>query len=407
MNKHVGLLILSLVAYAPQAKPIKLPFGFGGMKEFKVNMAVMGIGGAGGNIVSDLVNNGDFPEGLKILVANTDVPDLKKFKDRDKKNRVPSKNIIQLGRNVARGEGAGAKPDIAAKAAEESMPEIISHLKGLRVLFLVAGLGGGTGSGAIVPIVKAAKEMGALVVALVTLPARAEGDVRDRNANATLEAILKEAHSVIVAKNQSLFDRLRKEKEERAIAVDPSGFKSLKNGSRGPTTVESNAFANGVLSNSIKTLNTVIQETGEENLDFADICAVMKDIGGLTIMGSARASGEDRAIKAVKEAVLSSLFPELTIDGARGVLVNIRGCDVGTDEKEVILEFIRSKTGRGANIIPGLGQPDQSLQDTIIVDIIATGLDTKPLRNQADNAKALPKSALVAVQEQSEVVCPE
>lgn len=395
MNKRVGLLlVLGLFVYAPQAKPGFWGF-MEGKKEFKVDMAVMGIGGAGGNIIGHLINSSDFPKGLKVIVANTDVKDLLKFKkDLDKANRVSSENIIQLGVKRTQGLGAGAKPDNGKFSAEESLPEIEKSLKGLKVVFLVAGLGGGTGSGAIGVIAKKAKDMGILVISEVLLPYDAEGFVRDRNTNLALKELFETSDSVIVAKNQSLFEGLKRSRAEMALLEKP-GFKSLANGSRGPTLPEAHAFANSVVAKSIKTLNGIIQETGTIHLDFADICAVMKDIGGLTIMGSGSASGEGRALKAVKEAILSLLFPELTIDGARGILVNLRGCDIGMDEQKIISEFIKSKVGSGANIFLGLSDPDQAMQDTITVDVIATGLDLKVLRSQDEPKKLVTGGAFL------------
>lgn len=403
MNKRLGLLlVLGLLVYAPQAKPI---WGyFEGKKEFRVDIGLAGVGGAGGNIISHLINSSDFPKGVKIGVFNTDVPDLVKFKRQDKAGRVPSENIIQIGVKKTQGLGAGAKPDNGKLSAEESMPEIDKFLKDLKVVFLVAGLGGGTGSGAIGVIAKRAQELGILVISEVLLPFESEGSVRNRNTNIALEAILKYSHSVIVAKNQTLFDNLKRSKAERALLEKP-GFKTLNAGNRGPSISESYAFANDVLAKSIKTLGGIIQETGVEHIDFADICAIMKDIGGLTIMGSGRASGDDRAIKAVKEAVLSSLFPELTIDGARGVIVYLRGCDIGMDEKEAILNFVKSKVGRDANIINGLASPDQALQDELVVEIIATGLEPKVLR--AEMSKKMTTGAPASLAEDARMKAEE
>ena len=305
-------------------------------------ITVIGIGGAGGNAVNNMISSG--LQGAKFFVANTDAQAL---------DFSLAENKIQLGAQTTRGLGAGASPDVGAAAAEESGDEIRSFLEGSNMVFITAGMGGGTGTGAAPVIARIAQEMGILTVGVVTKPFSFEGAHRMRTADSGIMELQKFVDTLIVIPNQNLF-RIANERTTFADA-----FK----------------MADDVLHNGVRSVTDLMIMPGLINLDYADIKAVMSEMGK-AMMGTGESSGEKRAIEAAERAIANPLLEHHSMQGAKGVLINITGGpDMTLFEVDEAANRIRKEIGdNDANIIFG-STFNQDLEGIIRVSVVATGID--------------------------------
>ncbi len=309
--------------------------------DLKPRITVFGVGGAGGNAVNNMIEQ-DL-EGVEFVVANTDAQALQQSK---------SSCRIQLGEKVTEGLGAGAKPTVGAAAAEESIDAIVDCLAGSHMCFITAGMGGGTGTGAAPIIAQTARELGILTVGVVTKPFQFEGGKRMRQAEDGVEALQKVVDTLIIIPNQNLF-RIANEKT---------------------TFTEAFALADDVLYQGTKGVTDLMVRPGLINLDFADIRAVMDEMGK-AMMGTGEATGEDRAIQAAEKAIANPLLDEISLEGARGVLINITGGhDLTLFELDEAANRIREKVDPEANIIVG-STLDTGLDGAMRVSVVATGID--------------------------------
>ncbi len=304
---------------------------------------VLGVGGGGNNMIDDMIESGY--ENIEFIAANTDAQTLNKSKASHK---------IQLGVKSAKGLGAGANPELGRRAAEEDIDKVIKQLQGADVVFLVAGLGGGTGSGSLPPIARALKTLGILVVAVVTKPFTFEGKRRMKIAQESLDLLINEVDTIIVMPNQKLIEHA----QTNVSLVD--AFKLINN----------------VLNQFVKSIADIITKPGHINVDFADIKSIMKQ-KGFAVIGTARTSGPDKAANAVLQAISSPLLENIDISGARGVLINICGSSsLGLHEVSQAAHIIYEKAHEDANIILGYFS-DESLKDDVVVTVIATGFNQK------------------------------
>jgi cell division protein FtsZ len=317
-------------------------------EELKPRITVFGVGGAGGNAVNNMIDKA--LEGVEFVVANTDAQALQQ-------SRAPNK--VQLGVKVTEGLGAGAKPTIGAAAAEESIEAIVDHLAGAHMCFITAGMGGGTGTGAAPIIAQAARELGVLTVGVVTKPFQFEGAKRMRQAEEGVEALQKVVDTLIIIPNQNLF-RLANEKT---------------------TFTEAFAMADDVLYQGVKGVTDLMVKPGLINLDFADVRSVMDEMGK-AMMGTGEATGQDRAIQAAEKAIANPLLDEISLHGAKGVLINITGGhDLTLFELDEAANIIRDKVDPDANIIVG-STLDASMEGAIRVSVVATGIDVAAARTE-------------------------
>src|SRR6266852_2665718 len=300
---------------------------------------VLGVGGGGGNAVSHMVQAG--LEGVDFICINTDAQALKHSKVR---------TALQIGCNITKGLGAGADPEVGRQAAMEDRDRIIELIEGCDMLFITAGMGGGTGTGAAPVVAQVAKDRGVLTVAVVTRPFRFEGK-RQRVADAGIEELKKCVDSLIVIPNDKLM---------QVLGEDVS-------------VLDAYAAANDVLRSAVSGIAEVINNAGLVNVDFADVRTVMSEVG-MAMMGSATAAGPDRARLAAERAVASPLLEEVNLSGARGVLVNITASS-GLKMKEYhqVMETIKEFTADEALVIVGT-VIDDSIGDELRVTMIATGL---------------------------------
>ena len=311
------------------------------MMQLKPRISVIGVGGGGGNAVNNMIAQN--LEGVDFIVANTDAQALENSK---------SSRKIQLGLQTTRGLGAGARPEVGKAAAEEAREEIERELEGANMVFITAGMGGGTGSGAAPVVAKIAKEKGILTVGVVTKPFQFEGKKRYQTAEVALENFTKEVDSIIVIPNQNLF----------RIA------------DKNTTLVDAFSMADNVLYAGVRSITDLMMMPGLINLDFADIKAIMED-KGKAIMGTGEAEGEDRAIKAAEQALANPLLDDCSMRGAKGVLINITGGnDVKLFEIDDAANRIKEEVDEEANIIFG-SSFDESLGTKIRVSIVATGIE--------------------------------
>ena len=311
------------------------------IKELQPRLLVMGVGGAGGNAINEMIENG--MQGVEFIAVNTDAQDLKHSK---------AKSKIQIGLNLTKGLGAGAKIDIGQAAADESLNEIINILQGANMVFIAAGMGGGTGTGAAHVIARAAKELNILTVGVVTLPFLYEGPSRMRRAQIGLEELRKHVDTIIVIPNQNLFK----------IANEQTTFE------------ESFNLSNNVLMHGVQSVTDLMVRPGIINLDFADVETVMASMGK-AMMGTGEAEGEGRAMKATEMAISNPLIDDYTLKGAKGLLVNITGGkDLKLFEVDEVVNKIRSEVEADAEVIIG-AITDESLEGKIRVSIVATALD--------------------------------
>ena len=311
------------------------------IKELKPRILVLGVGGAGGNAINEMIDSG--VEGVEFVAVNTDAQDLKTSK---------SKTRIQLGLNLTKGLGAGAKHEIGLAAANESLNDIVDILKGANMVFITAGMGGGTGTGAAHVIARAAKELNILTVGVVTLPFLYEAPSRMRRAHEGLEELRKHVDTIIVIPNQNLFK----------IANEQTTYK------------ESFQLSNSILRHGVQSVTDLMVKDGLVNLDFADVETVMSSMGK-AMMGTGEAEGEGRAAKATELALNNPLIDDYSLKGAKGLLINITGGeDLKLFEVDEIVNKIRSEVDVEAEIING-SIIDPSLDGKIRVSIVATALD--------------------------------
>ena len=311
------------------------------IKELKPRILVLGVGGAGGNAINEMIDAG--VDGVEFVAVNTDAQDLKTSK---------SKTRIQLGINLTKGLGAGAKHEIGQAAADESLNDIVDILKGANMVFITAGMGGGTGTGAAHVIARAAKELNILTVGVVTLPFLYEAPSRMRRAQQGLEELRKHVDTIIVIPNQNLFK----------IANEQTTYK------------ESFQLSNSILRHGVQSVTDLMVKDGLVNLDFADVETVMSSMGK-AMMGTGEAEGEGRAIKATELALNNPLIDDYSLKGAKGLLINITGGeDLKLFEVDEIVNKIRSEVDVDAEIING-SIIDPSLDGKIRVSIVATALD--------------------------------
>ncbi|MFZ9073126.1 MAG: cell division protein FtsZ, partial [Paracoccaceae bacterium] len=309
--------------------------------ELKPRITVFGVGGAGGNAVDNMIEKR--LDGVEFVVANTDAQALAQ-------NRAGKK--VQLGVKVTQGLGAGARARVGAAAAEESIEQIVDHLAGAHMCFITAGMGGGTGTGAAPIIAQAARELGVLTVGVVTKPFQFEGAKRMRQAEEGVEALQKMVDTLIIIPNQNLF-RLANEKT---------------------TFTEAFSMADDVLYQGVKGVTDLMVRPGLINLDFADVRAVMDEMGK-AMMGTGESEGEDRAIQAAEKAIANPLLDEISLKGARGVLINITGGhDLTLFELDEAANRIREEVDVDANIIVG-STLDETMQGFMRVSVVATGID--------------------------------
>ena len=310
-----------------------------------VVIKVAGIGGAGNNVVNRMV--ADETQGVEFVAVNTDKPALAKSN---------ADARIQIGEKLTMGQGAGSNPEIGKKAAEESRNNIAKAIENTDMVFLAAGMGGGTGTGASPVVADIAREAGALTVGVVTKPFSFEGKRRMEQAEEGIRNLLGKVDSLLVIPN----DRLKSVSEHKLTFV--------------------NAFeiADSVLHQAVVSISELIKNTGFINLDFADVTAVMKD-AGYAHMGVGHAAGKGKAEEAARAAVTSPLM-ETSIDGARGVLVNITGSlDIGLDDIEAAASLVQEAAHPDANIIFG-ATFDEDMEDEMRVIVIATRFDDRPAR---------------------------
>ena len=304
-------------------------------------MKVVGVGGAGGNAVNRMVD--EDLEGVEFISANTDAQALKNSR---------AQVTLQLGKKLTRGLGAGARPEIGRQAIAESSDEVRKILEGSDLVFITAGMGGGTGTGAAPIIGEIAREMGALTIGVVTKPFSFEGKKRERQADQGLSELRRTVDTMIVVPN------------DRLMSVVPKGTSfrdALKK-------------ADEILLNATQGISDLIRVSGEVNVDFADVRTIMS-CRGPALMGSGFGEGENRAQEAAQEAVSSPLLDDLSINGAQGVLINITGgMDLAIDEVHQISTIIQQEAGEEAEIIFGAVH-DPALEDRVRVTVIATGFD--------------------------------
>ena len=313
------------------------------LKQFAAvaTIKVIGIGGAGGNTVNSLIESGC--QGFECIVANTDAQALELSKA-DKK--------IQIGVKSTKGLGTGANPDIGKRAAEEDLDKLLEAVGEADIVFLAAGMGGGTGSGGAPVLARALREKGILTIAIVTKPFQFEGKRRSLVADQALESLRKDVDTLIVIPNQKLLDM----SDEDVSMIEAFGL------------------INEVLGQSVRGISDIITKPGHINVDFADVRAIMRD-RGMAVMGTGKASGPGRARKAAENATSSPLLETISIKGAQGVLLNITGGkNLGLHEISQAASVVYEQAHEDANIILG-SVIDETLTEEVIVTIIATGCE--------------------------------
>ncbi|MBK8166488.1 MAG: cell division protein FtsZ [bacterium] len=324
------------------------------------DIKVVGVGGAGGNAVGRMIEAGLV--GVEFFAMNTDLQAL---------HDSPAHRTLQIGAVRTKGLGSGGDPAVGRAAAEEDLDGLREALSGADMVFVTAGMGGGTGTGAAPVIARVARELGALTVAIVTKPFRFEASVRMQQALAGIEELRQSVDTLIIIPNQ------------RLLEVVP----------RGTTMREAFRIADNVLYEATRGIYEIISRHDHVNLDFADVRTVMKDMGQ-AMMGTGRAEGPDRAVEAARQAISSPLLEDVDIRGSRAVLVNVLGRDVGLQDTAEAMEFIQEAAGPQAHVIFGYGN-DESLGDTLQLTVIATGFDAAHVEDRAAPA-AVAAAAAVA-----------
>ena len=327
---------------------MSINIGGGELKELKPRILVLGVGGAGGNAINAMIEAG--MEGVEFVAVNTDAQDLKMSKAHAK---------IQIGMNLTKGLGAGAKHDIGQAAADESLTEIMNYMQGANMVFITSGMGGGTGTGASHVIAKAARELNILTVGVTTLPFSYEGPKRMRRAVEGLDEFKKHLDTVIVVPNQNLFK----------IASETTTFE------------ESFSLSNNVLKHGVQSVTDLMVRPGMINLDFADVETVMSSMGK-AMMGTGEAEGDNRAMAATEMALNNPLIDEYSLQGAKGLLINITGGkDLTLFEVDQSVNKIRAEVDPEAELIFGAIK-DENMSGKIRVSIVATSLDGDKSENK-------------------------
>lgn len=303
---------------------------------------VLGVGGAGNNTVNSMLKK-EYDSNIEFIIANTDAQAL---------NTSTAKTKIQLGIKLTKGLGSGANPDIGRRAAEEDLDKILEAVDEAEIVFLAAGMGGGTGSGALPVIAKTLREHNILTIAVVTKPFVFEGKRREKIALEAIKELQKNVDTLIVIPNQKLLDLVGED-----IPM-----------------VDAFEMVNDILHQSVKGISYIITKSGHINVDFADLKVIMKDMGR-AVMGTGHAAGSNRAIHATREAISSPLLENMSITGARGILINISGGpSLSLQEINEAASVIYEQADENANIILG-SVIDQNMNDEVIVTVIATGCD--------------------------------
>jgi cell division protein FtsZ len=332
------------------------------IRELKPRITVFGTGGAGGNAVNNMITSG--LQGVDFVVANTDAQALTMSK---------AERIIQMGVATTEGLGAGSQPEVGRAAAEEVLDEIRDHLQGAHMCFVTAGMGGGTGTGAAPVVARCAKEAGILTVGVVTKPFHFEGVRRMRVAEAGIQELHKVVDTLLIIPNQNLF-RVANEKTTFADAF---------------------AMADQVLYSGVACITDLMVKEGLINLDFADVRAVMREMGK-AMMGTGEASGEKRALTAAEAAISNPLIDDASMKGARGLLISITGGkDLTLYEVDEAATRIREEVDQDANIIVG-ATFDENLEGIIRVSVVATGIEQAALAAQRPVAAAVAAEARIA-----------
>jgi cell division protein FtsZ len=332
------------------------------ISELKPRITVFGVGGAGGNAVNNMITAG--LQGVDFVVANTDAQALTMSK---------AQRIVQMGTQVTQGLGAGSQPDVGAAAAQEVIDEIRDHLSGANMVFVTAGMGGGTGTGAAPVIAKTARDMGILTVGVVTKPFHFEGQRRMRTAESGIAELHKVVDTLLIIPNQNLF-RVANEKTTFADAF---------------------AMADQVLYSGVACITDLMVKEGLINLDFADVRAVMREMGK-AMMGTGEASGEKRALTAAEAAIANPLIDDSSMKGARGLLISITGGkDLTLFEVDEAATRIREEVDQDANIIVG-ATFDETLDGVIRVSVVATGIEQALISRNAAAPAATVAAAVAA-----------
>jgi cell division protein FtsZ len=326
------------------------------VRELKPRITVFGVGGGGGNAVNNMIELG--LQGVDFVVANTDAQALAMSR---------ATRIIQMGLAVTEGLGAGSQPDVGRAAAEEVIDEIRDHLAGQHMIFITAGMGGGTGTGAAPVVARAARELGILTVGVVTKPFMFEGQRRMRMADQGIQELQESVDTLIVIPNQNLF----------RVATEQTGF------------ADAFGMADQVLYSGVACITDLMVRPGLINLDFADVRSVMRGMGK-AMMGTGEASGDKRALMAAQAAVNNPLLDDSSMKGARGLLISITGGrDMKLYEVDEAASRIREEVDEDANIIVG-ATFDEALEGVIRVSVVATGIDKASIkRDDLDTAEEL------------------
>src|SRR5215467_1802571 len=326
------------------------------LKELRPRITVLGVGGAGGNAVNNMIASR--LEGVEFVVANTDAQALQQSR---------SERRIQIGARLTEGLGAGAKPEVGRAGAEESLDEILDQLSGSHMVFITAGMGGGTSTGAAQVIARAVREQGILTVGVVTKPFAFEGDKRMRIAERGIEELQAFVDTLIIIPNQNLF----------RVATERTTF------------AQAFAMADDVLHSGVRGVTDLIVMPGLINRDFADIKTVMSEMGK-AMMGTGEMEGEGRALRAAEAAISNPLLDDVSMKGARAVLINVTGGpDLMLFEVDEAVNRIRAEVDPDANILFGSALAE-NMEGRVRVSVVATGIDAEAMmRPTVDNVQRL------------------
>lgn len=331
---------------------------FDNLAEQSARIKVVGVGGAGGNAINRMIDAG--LSGVEFIVVNTDAQDLDKSRAQKK---------IQIGKALTKGLGAGANPETGLRAIEEDKEHVVNALSGADMVFVTCGMGGGTGTGAAPIVAEIAKDLGALTVAITTVPFTFEGMVRQRNAERGIAALRERVDTLLIVPNERIFSII-----ERTTPV-----------------IEAFRTVDSILLDATRSISDLINVHGFINLDFADIRTIMAGMGE-ALMGSGVASGENRAVAAAEQAITSPLLDGAEISGARGILINITGSSsLSMFEVGEAATLVQQAAGDGGNVIWGM-VIDEDMKDEISVTVIATGFNKDAqLAGQLQRPKARPQ----------------
>jgi cell division protein FtsZ len=327
--------------------------------EQKARIKVIGVGGSGGNAVNTMIDKN--LSGVEFIVTNTDSQDLKKSKSSTK---------LQIGSRTTKGLGSGGNPVFGREAALEDQAKLAESLEGADMVFITAGMGGGTGTGASPIIAQTSKEHGALTIGVVTRPFGFEGPKRNKQAIEGIENLEKEVDTLIIIPN------------DRLTAVHKISI------------IEAFKKADEVLYNAVRGISDIITGTGYINVDFADVKAIMGENGGKALMGSGYAEGDNRARLAAETAITSPLLEDISIDGSRGILINVTAShDFGIEELNDACNYIRERAHEDVNLIFGLVF-DEALKGAVQITVIATGINSAKEESVSEIVTKLPTESL-------------